>query len=49
MVNLTTIINWLKLKKQNKTIDQKQMAHANGIKAHVFNATIGSQLSERNN
>jgi len=41
MANLTTIINWLKTRKHNKAINNRELAKANGIAAHVQNATIG--------
>ena len=44
MVSLTTIISWLKLKKQKKIVDRKQVAKADGITAHVQNATIGNKI-----
>ena len=44
MNTLTTIINWLKSRNQKNQIDKKLVAKANGIAAHVQNATLGSQL-----
>ena len=48
MVNLTTIINWLKAKKK---ATEKEVAAANMLVSHIINAELAptSQNGKRNN